>query len=230
MGFISQIFGLQAAKPVPAKTHSQFSHSVQPKVTATSTNSRRELLRVALRSTLNRQGIPPAWIGAEMLQATAQGREPGIHLRLLIRHWDPQLLACCVALQNTVIVRLMALDPLASNWLMGISWQFALPDESVCPPLPHPGAWTGDLNSHAGNSVAEKSAGGSGDVIAGPVRIGSAGAPSVADPDSHADVKSDLERLLAVRDAELERHAGKHGGSEPVFLSTQPMGLPPRDA
>ena len=62
--------------------------------------------------------------------------QKGIHWRLLIKHWDPELLSYSVPFQQSLISRLMALDTSAGSWLMGVSWQFALPDESVCPPMP----------------------------------------------------------------------------------------------
>lgn len=224
MGFLSQMFGSQAAKASgPAPGHSQFVPSVQPKTAATPGGSRRELIRVALRSTLDRYGVPPAWIGAEVLQASAHGREPGIHLRLLIRHWEPRLLSHCVALQNAVIVRLLALDPLASHWLMGISWQFALADESACPAMPPAGTWVAASDPAAESAAADS---GTGDVIAAPARTGAHRKPSAPDRGAPAHLKSDLERLLAVRDADLKRSAEQHAGSgQAVFLSTQPMGL-----
>ena len=60
----------------------------------------------------------------------------GIHWRLLIKHWDPELLSYSVPFQQSLISRLMSLDTSAGSWLMGVFWQFALPDESVCPPMP----------------------------------------------------------------------------------------------
>jgi hypothetical protein len=99
--------------------------------------ARRELLRRALRDTLDFHRIPAAWIGAETLTASSRGSaQKGIHWRLLIKHWDPELWSYSVPLQQSLISRITSLDASASSWLMGISWQFALPDESVCPPMP----------------------------------------------------------------------------------------------
>lgn len=229
MSFFTQIFGMPGSKGpnTSSKTHSMLSPATSPPSRSTGSDSttRRELLRVVLRNTLNRHGIPTTWIGAEMLLATSRGREPGIHWRLVVKHWDPRLLTHAVALQNALIVRVLAFDPLAAGWLMGISWQFSLPDESSCPPMPHPGWWTSEQRPGEPDSVASELDGGSGDVIAGPVRIGAASIPE-SDPD--ADVKSDLERLFAVRDAELELHRVSAGASEatqPMYLKTEPQPL-----
>lgn len=230
MSFIRQLLGMPPGKSpnTASRTHSQLSPATSPpsRSSATEAGTRRELLRVVLRNTLNRHGIPTAWIGAEMLLATSRGREPGIHWRLVIKHWDPRLLTHAVALQNALIVRVLAFDPLAAGWLMGISWQFSLADESVCPPMPHPGIWTSEARVEKAPSEAAEPAGGSGDVIAGPVRI----ADPTPEVDPEADVKADLERLFAVRDAEIQLNserqaAGPADKTQPMYLNTEPQPL-----
>jgi hypothetical protein len=217
MGFFSTIFGRQP----PPRSPSTTMHSSPLSTTsgASPPNNRRELLRVAIRSTLGRQGIPIAWLGAEVVAATQRGREPGgVHLRLLIRHWDPRLLAHAVAIQNSLIERIMTFDPLASTWLTGISWQFDLPDESLCPALPPAGSWTAESES-----------------VPPPRPPAEAGAPAAAsnatpasadaaDAGYPADVREDLARLLAIRDAELQRF-GENNDAAPAFSRTQPMPL-----
>lgn len=113
-------------------------------------------------------------------------------MRLLIRHWDPRLMLHGVALQDDLLQRLLLLDPQARGWLMGFSWQFALEGASACPALPHPGAWTTPPTEPAPSLDAPSTS--PADIIAGPVRI----------PQPKADVRADLERLLALRDAEHE--------------------------
>lgn len=144
MSIFSWLFGASKAAPPDSVLQSQFpsGHSQSRKPRAMSQDMRRELLRVALRDTLQRHGIPTAWVVAEMLTATSRNRQTGLHWRLSIRHWDPRLLTHTVALQNRLIRRVQAIDPMAESWLMGISWQVAVADESACPDMPHPGSWT----------------------------------------------------------------------------------------
>jgi hypothetical protein len=106
-----------------------------------SRTDRKELIRVVLRETLTANGVPLQWVWADALTATSAGRPAGTHIRLLMKHWDPRLAHHGLGLQQDFEQRLVALDPLAPGWLMGISWQYALPDNGVCPPLPHPQAW-----------------------------------------------------------------------------------------
>jgi hypothetical protein len=163
-----------------------------------------------------------------MLIATARGRETGMHWRLLVKHWDTRLLTHAVALQNSLVMRLLGYDPLAADWLMGISWQFALPDEVSCPPLPQPGFWTAEHRPEAAEAIDDEAPEPSGDVIAGPVQVAT---PAVAPVDDERDsVRHDLDKLLAIRDAELKRHADQYGTSEPtqpMYLNTEPQPLAP---
>jgi hypothetical protein len=206
MGFFRQLFGIQPARtanPAASKTKDARTASPQSRSSAPSaTSARRELLRAVLRKTINGYGIPVEWIGAEVLLATSHGQEPGVHLRLLMRHWDPRLLAHAVALQNGLVAKVLEADPLASNWLMGVSWQFALPNERACPSMPLPGFWTAEPEAGIADTVPKAD----------------------VDPEPPADVKADLEQLLAVRDAELRRSdAAGTEATQPLFLKTQAM-------
>ena len=225
MGIIDGMFGW-LRKPAPAAKgvakaaraamagpgpsgQSQFHNSQSSLAAPNSTHAiRKDLLRMVLKETLSRNGIPATWIGADMLRSTSKGREPGIHVRLLMYHWDPRLLLHAVAFEQNFFKRVVAMDPLAAHWLMGISWQYAMEDVSQCPALPHPGSWTAmpsaGVASATGNSLQS-----AGDVIAGPVTI----------ERSQDNVKADLERLLAVRDADMK----KHGAED--FAATQPIQL-----
>src|SRR4051812_39270228 len=100
MSFLKRIFGSSSADntasqsepmSVPASTRSPMSQE---------NASRRELLRLVLRDTLNRTGIPSSWLGADLLAATSRGREPGIHVRLLLKHWDPRLMLHGIAFEQ----------------------------------------------------------------------------------------------------------------------------------
>ena len=184
--------------------------------------TRRELLRVVLRDTTNRHGIPGAWLDGEVLVSTSRTGERGIHWRLVVKHWDPRLLVHAVAFQQALIKRLTTFEPLASSWLTGISWQFAAPDGLPVPPMPHPGSWTEPPTAHLPNLTQGETAVGNGDVIAGPPL---AEPPPQAAAQASAEVKADLEHLFAVRDGDFRRHRGGDDATQPMFLSTEPAKL-----
>jgi hypothetical protein len=187
--------------------------------------SRRELLRVVLRDTLYRHGIPAAWFDAEVLVSTSRTGERGIHWRLVVKNPDARLLTYAVALQTALIKRLTTFDPLASSWLTGLSWQYALPDDAPCPALPHPATWKEAPGAPLPVAVPAP-AGDGADVIAGPSASQRA-AEQVRQ--NSADARADLEGLFAVRDADFKRHAGDAAGedaaTQPMFLGTEPAKL-----
>jgi len=230
MSFFNRILGRSAAPSSRPSSQMASVQSQQSHPAASTATSRRELLRSTLRDTLNRHGIPASWITCETLVTTSRTREQGIHWRLVVHHWDPRLLAHGIAFQQSLIKRITTFDPLASAWLMGISWQFALADESACPPMPHPGVWTSDSASAAPASSVQVAAqapiGGSADVIAGPVRIAEpAPTPAPAAPRA-AVTKAELDQLFAVRDADFKRHAdGQSDGDSSQYLPTEPAKL-----
>jgi hypothetical protein len=221
MGFLQRIFGgnSSASPSTPSRASPPSvnqGHAASTRGAANSPQSvRKELVRVSARDTLVHNGIPAEWVRAEPLTTAAPGREPGIHVRLVVQHWDPRLMLHAVALQQNLDKRIHAMDPQAEQWLMGISWLFSLKDESACPPLPHPGSWTSPPPRMAApDAIAQQgpeTEPGNADVISGPTRISSAEAGHSA--------RAELERMLSERDADFRKDGG---GS---FEATQPMKL-----
>jgi hypothetical protein len=213
---------LLGRKPAPAARprHSRPAPSTQfdSQHTQAGSNSqsvRKDLLKMVLRETLTRNGIPPTWISADMLRTTSPARrETGLHVRFLVRHWDPRLMEHAVAFEAEFTDRLQLLDPLANNWLMGFSWQFTMEDRSVCPALPHPATWTAPPPPSAPAPLQPNAEPSSyGDVIAGPTAL--------EQPRPLDDVRADLERLLALRDEDMR----KHGTAERAYAATRPARL-----
>ncbi|WP_332812968.1 hypothetical protein [Ramlibacter sp.] len=172
---------------------------------------RKEVARLAVREALRHNGIPAQWIRSEALTTAAPGRETGVHVRLVVQHWDARLMLHAVALQDAIEKRIATLDPEAGQWLMGLSWQFALDDAAACPALPHPGSWTsGPGDSPAAPAVDPQGAG----VPAG-------------EPPVEREKRAELERLLSARDAQFgsdEEGGDGFGKTQPMpFEKTQPI-------
>ena len=202
-----------AAKPRnsgPAANVTQFAASQLLPGSNSPQAVRKDVLKLVLRELLTRNGIPQTWVAAEMLRTTSPRRDQGLHVRFLIRRWDPRLMLHGPALEGEFLQRLLMLDPLAADWLMGFSWQFALEDTSACPQMPHPGSWTAPPPAQKPDACAPLTK--PGDIIEGPVVI----------PRGFKGVRSDLEQLLALRDDDLRRH-GKEGPS--FFPATRPAAI-----
>jgi hypothetical protein len=229
MSFFKRLLGITSAASASSGPQSQITSGLSQNsamAPAAQNAARRELLQVVLRDTLNRHGIPGSWITPEVLVSTSRSGERGVHWRLLIKHWDPRLLTHCIAFQHALIKRVMTFDPMASGWLTGISWQFALPDETVCPAMPQAGYWTAEPTMVVPRATPAVIPGGSGDVIAGPVHIPETAGRAKEPVDA---TRADLEQLFAVRDADFKRHAGddKDAPTEPMWLGTEPAQLRP---
>ena len=216
MGFIDRLLGRSPARPASSRSGAAGAQAAAGPSTRGSSSPqsvRKELVRVSVRDTLLHNGIPAAWIRADPLTISAPGRETGVHVRLVVQHWDARLMQCAVALQEHVEKRILSLDPEAEKWLMGLSWQFDLEDVSHCPPLPHPGSWTSSGEApRAQPGMTFQPAPHSADVISGPTRIGQSG------PEGE-DRRKALERMMSERDADFGRDEA--GG----FSKTQPMGF-----
>ncbi|MDQ6881100.1 MAG: hypothetical protein M3150_03285 [Pseudomonadota bacterium] len=249
MSLFKRIFA--TATPAPQSLHSQPASQVSVPATvqnnqnplAQQNASRRELLRLVLRDSLNRTGIPTSWIGADLLAATSRGREPGIHMRLLLKHWDPRVMQHGIAFENVFRKRVLTLDPLSDRWLLGISWQFSLADDSNCPTMPHPGVWTSSVPTAASLAAAEAATAavagaamnasdpadllGGSIVISGPAHASdsSAARPAAAAANARAEAKADLDRLFAIRDQDVQRHSHGSRADAPSFAATEPATL-----
>lgn len=198
-----------AAKPRPSKSGHSTQFGASQSAQAHNVHSmRKDILRVALRDMMLRNGIPASWLSAEMLRTTTSKKEAGMHMRFLVRHWEPRLMLHGPALEQDFTQRLLLVDPKAHEWLAGFSWQFSLDDRSICPPLPHPNAWTAPAPRHEPTAPAPID---TADVIEGPVTIAK----------SSQEVRGDLERLLALRDSDIRRQHEK-GDS---FAPTRPASL-----
>ena len=139
MSLYSRVFGQRrpAQTGAPKQMRAAAGHPAQPNRDA----SHRELLLMAVRDTLRKYGIPPSWIGAETLTATINGKQRGMHLRLLLRHWEPKLLVHILAFEQGVRARIRRLDPVSSGWVAGISWTLDIPEDVLLAPLPDAGYW-----------------------------------------------------------------------------------------
>ena len=146
---------------------------------------RRELASVALRDTLIRHGIPSTWISVELMPLVSSGREPLLYVRLQMKHWEPLLMPHLVPLQNSFKRRVLLLDPSATTWIRGISWQILLADESQCPPMPPPNVWKGPTVPSQVFVAASTSA--------------------VSAPPSRKTQRDELEKLLVIGDESAPR-------------------------
>ncbi|CAN5701552.1 hypothetical protein BH11PSE7_BH11PSE7_19220 [soil metagenome] len=104
-------------------------------------HSRRELMRIALRDVKATVGIPAPWLQMNALSGTSPRRGPGLYASLVVKHANPMLMQHAFAIERLLVQRIMMIDPLALDWLIGVSWKFELDEEVEPDALPSRSAW-----------------------------------------------------------------------------------------
>ena len=104
---------------------------------------RRELLRMVLRDTLKKHGIPAQWIGGEATPLVdAEGRL-SIEVRLILECDEPRFLHYLAAFQAEFEERLLSIEPKAWDWISRFSWSLGSRREDSDPDfgMPPPSYW-----------------------------------------------------------------------------------------
>jgi len=161
------------------------------------THTRRELLRVLTRDTLRFCGIPEGWVECQVLVVNTRKSQTHMHARLVVRHWDEQLLRYAVAFERRLMAEVQRFEPQASEWLHSITWQFKA-DNCPYTEMPPPETWTG-----------------------APVAVSlldTGGGPGSDDDAPMTELEQDLAQLMAVRDSAL----AELRSDLPDFAATQP--------
>ena len=104
--------------------------------------SSRELIRVALRDTLRKNGIPTDWIGTQIASRTQAGQGTAHQIQLIILKWHEGLLRFAPLLQQQILQNLQQFDPQSDYSGHTVVWTFA--PNCGCPytTLPAPTYWS----------------------------------------------------------------------------------------
>lgn len=179
--------------------------------------TRSQLVQVVLRDVLRRHGIPLDRVESQVLVVASRSRGPGMHVRLVMKHWDDRLMTYAFALQNTLLADIARFEPRAFDWLHGVSWQLDV--DGSCPhtALPQKSYWQEPAK---------------------PATLAAAPAPKPATPmtpmtppvvqpvmpASEQEALQDLERLFLIRDQEIGRQAA-NGKTSAGYEKTEPTPL-----
>ena len=177
MGLMKKIFGGGAREAGPS---SQF-HDSQTAVGQTKSRNapRRDLVRLTLRETMRKHGIPTDWIDCRTLSVLTRQHKSGMHVQFLVRKADQQLLGYVHAFQESFWHDIQRSDPTARDWLFSVGWEFYGKSVQGFAPMPDPGSW---------KDTGEETR---------PVEAGDTQPPEI-DPD---ELQSDLQALQAVMSA-----------------------------
>lgn len=228
-----------AAAPPPARGERADSRDNPHTIEDNSDNAtRRQLVQMMLRDGLRKHGIPPGWVECRILVVNSRSRGQGLYLNLVMRHWDMLLLTYAHAFQQQLLSAITEFEPQASVWLHGISWELDVGDTCPYLDMPDPSIWLDILASDAPPPRKAR--------VPAPARLkpvpvpeatpvpvavapvaapvpplaAAAPAPAPAVSDEDADVLADLERMFAIRDANIRQQGAP---DTPVdFQNTEP--------
>lgn len=129
------------SRPAP---HSVAPHSVAPHSVRPHADIQRELVRVVLKDTLRRHGIPFEWLSCEVIAIPHGRNNDEIHIQLMLMQWHELFLRYATALEHQLRVGLDRFEPSVDHSKHIISWRFS-PD-CGCPfsVLPPPLVWAHD--------------------------------------------------------------------------------------
>lgn len=104
--------------------------------------SSRELIRVVLRDTLRRNGIPTDWIGSQIASRAQAGQPTAHQIQLVILKWHEGLLRFGPLLQQQILQGLQEFDPQSDHSGHTVVWSFA--PNCGCPytTMPAPTYWS----------------------------------------------------------------------------------------
>jgi hypothetical protein len=125
MGLIGKIFKGDAGASVPASqvfAESQVQTSLEQ--TKARNAPRRDLVKVVLRETMRRHGIPSDWLECRSLSVLTRHHKSGMHVQFLVRQGDHELLKWVHAFQESFWEQILRTDPTAREWLFSVGWEF----------------------------------------------------------------------------------------------------------
>ena len=114
----------------------------------------REMVRLAVKGTLNEHGLGPTWVGSTVQFASSQG--PGntmaddLAICLVVQEWREEMLRSLPALQKKIIASLARIEPGINHSRHAVTWQFAPDCGCSVDELPAPASWRAKASVRAG--------------------------------------------------------------------------------
>jgi hypothetical protein len=201
MDLIKKLLGGKNSADTRPNASTQFAQSESelpdksPEERARSRNANhRDLVRVVLRETMRRHGIPSDWMDCRTLSVMSRDQKPGagMHVQFLVHKADQQLLPYVHAFQESFWNEILKMDPTARDWLLSVGWEFYGKAVQGFSPLPDPTAWKDEAGAPAAAPQVEEP---DTESMEGDTH------PPEEDPD---DVASDLQALHALMSAPVE--------------------------
>jgi hypothetical protein len=126
MGLIGKIFSgdSKPASDIPSKFAEAGHSQTAGTHTKTRSSARRDLVKLALRDTMRKYGIPSDWMDCRTLSVASPDKQPGMHVLFMVRKSDQQVLNYVHAFQENFWREIESIDPQARQWLFSVGWEF----------------------------------------------------------------------------------------------------------
>jgi hypothetical protein len=149
MGLMKKIFGGDGKATGSSSQFAESHQETSVEKTKSRNAPRRDLVRLVLRETMRKHGIPSDWLDVRSLSVLTKSHKSGMHVQFLVRKADHQLIPYVHAFQESFWEQVLKLDPTAGDWLFSIGWEFYGKSEQGFSPMPDPTSWedAGDTQS-----------------------------------------------------------------------------------
>ena len=141
-------FGTKKASPPTAAQKSRLGaqEAEEPPtgVTLQHTDVQRELVRVVLKDTLRKNGIPVGWVGCEVTGISHRNMDDELFIHLIVMNGNEALLQYAPALQKDLMQGLDRFAPDVDHSNYVVSWLFSPDCGFKRTALPAPGFWALD--------------------------------------------------------------------------------------
>ncbi len=107
----------------------------------------RELVRVVLKDTLRRAGIPAGSIACETIDATQPSGERELFVHLVLLKWNEAIIRFAPLIQRELIANLNRFDPVVDHSKYIFSWRFGPDCEHPHQALPDREYWQTEANT-----------------------------------------------------------------------------------
>jgi hypothetical protein len=142
MSLMKKLFRGGDAKQTAAPASSQFAHSQSSVEQTKSRNApRRDLVKLVLRETMRKHGIPTDWMDCRALSVLTKHHKSGMHVQFLVLKGDHQLLKWLHAFQESFWDQILRTDPTANDWLFSVGWEFYGKSIDGFEVMPDPSSW-----------------------------------------------------------------------------------------
>ena len=140
-----KFFKHSGAAPIDAPESRPVPHTTPaPTVARPHADIQRELVRVVLKDTLRRHGIPFEWLSCEVFTIAHGPNAEELHIQLTLLQWHELFIRYAPALEHQLLRGLDRFEPAVDHSKHNISWRFS--PECGCPftVMPPPLVWSHD--------------------------------------------------------------------------------------